>query len=140
MAESGESGGPPGSQDGAPAAEGAGAPAAAASASTSAEPKIMKVTVKTPKEKEEFAVPEDSSVQQVRPRAAAGAVPGSPGPRARGRPPQLRPPRAHKEQARRRARGPRLGRAARTPTGRGRSLFYLPAWRGGCWGALRVYS
>jgi hypothetical protein len=59
MAESGESGGPPGSQDSAAAADGAGAPAA------SAEPKIMKVTVKTPKEKEEFAVPENSSVQQV---------------------------------------------------------------------------
>lgn len=67
MAESGESGGPPNSQDSAAAAEGAGAPAA----SPSAEPKIMKVTVKTPKEKEEFAVPENSSVQQVR------AVPGS---------------------------------------------------------------
>ncbi|XP_021098276.1 ubiquilin-1 isoform X1 [Heterocephalus glaber] len=62
MAESGESGGPPGSQDGAAAAEGAGTPAAAASA----EPKIMKVTVKTPKEKEEFAVPENSSVQQFK--------------------------------------------------------------------------
>uniref|UniRef100_A0A2K5NL88 Ubiquilin 1 n=1 Tax=Cercocebus atys TaxID=9531 RepID=A0A2K5NL88_CERAT len=62
MAESGESGGPPGSQDSVAGAEGAGVPAAAASA----EPKIMKVTVKTPKEKEEFAVPENSSVQQVR--------------------------------------------------------------------------
>ncbi|XP_005252005.1 ubiquilin-1 isoform X1 [Homo sapiens] len=62
MAESGESGGPPGSQDSAAGAEGAGAPAAAASA----EPKIMKVTVKTPKEKEEFAVPENSSVQQFK--------------------------------------------------------------------------
>lgn len=62
MAESGESGGPPSSQDSAAAAEGAGSPAAA----VSAEPKIMKVTVKTPKEKEEFAVPENSSVQQVR--------------------------------------------------------------------------
>uniref|UniRef100_G1SFZ8 Ubiquilin 1 n=1 Tax=Oryctolagus cuniculus TaxID=9986 RepID=G1SFZ8_RABIT len=62
MAESGESGGPAGSQDGAAAAEGAGAAAAAASA----EPKIMKVTVKTPKEKEEFAVPENSSVQQFK--------------------------------------------------------------------------
>ena len=38
-----------------------------------AEPKIMKVTVKTPKEKEEFAVPENSSVQQV--RAPAGQPP-----------------------------------------------------------------
>ncbi|XP_060055491.1 ubiquilin-1 isoform X1 [Erinaceus europaeus] len=62
MAESGESSGPPSSQDSAAAAEGAGAPAAAASA----EPKIMKVTVKTPKEKEEFAVPENSSVQQFK--------------------------------------------------------------------------
>lgn len=62
MAESGESGGPPSSQDSPAAAEDAGAPAAAASV----EPKIMKVTVKTPKEKEEFAVPENSSVQQVR--------------------------------------------------------------------------
>ncbi|KAI2552990.1 ubiquilin 1, partial [Homo sapiens] len=34
-------------------------------AAASAEPKIMKVTVKTPKEKEEFAVPENSSVQQT---------------------------------------------------------------------------
>lgn len=65
MAENGESGGPPSSQDSAAAAEGAGAPAAAAAAA-STEPKIMKVTVKTPKEKEEFAVPENSSVQQVR--------------------------------------------------------------------------
>ncbi|XP_045154558.1 ubiquilin-1 isoform X3 [Echinops telfairi] len=62
MAESGESGGPPGAQDSAAAPGGAGAPAAAASA----EPKIMKVTVKTPKEKEEFAVPENSSVQQFK--------------------------------------------------------------------------
>ncbi|KAM9590918.1 ubiquilin-1-like [Morphnus guianensis] len=29
-----------------------------------AEPRIIKITVKTPKEKEEFAVPETSSVQQ----------------------------------------------------------------------------
>ncbi|TKC37953.1 hypothetical protein EI555_009041, partial [Monodon monoceros] len=63
MAENGESGGPPSSQDSAAAAEGAGAPAAAAA---STEPKIMKVTVKTPKEKEEFAVPENSSVQQFK--------------------------------------------------------------------------
>lgn len=57
MAESAESGGPPGAPDS--AADGG-----------PAEPKIMKVTVKTPKEKEEFAVPENSSVQQVRrPRA-----------------------------------------------------------------------
>lgn len=56
MAESAESGGPPGAQDS--AADGG-----------PAEPKIMKVTVKTPKEKEEFAVPENSSVQQVRARA-----------------------------------------------------------------------
>ncbi|XP_037009680.1 ubiquilin-1 isoform X1 [Artibeus jamaicensis] len=62
MAESGESGGPPNSQDSATAAEGGGTPVAAAAA----EPKIMKVTVKTPKEKEEFAVPENSSVQQFK--------------------------------------------------------------------------
>lgn len=44
----------------------------------------MKVTVKTPKEKEEFAVPEDSSVQQVRTApgsarvgVAAGPLPGA---------------------------------------------------------------
>lgn len=60
MAESAESGGPPGAQDS--AADGG-----------PAEPKIMKVTVKTPKEKEEFAVPENSSVQQV--RAQAGRPP-----------------------------------------------------------------
>ncbi|KAL1785093.1 ubiquilin-1 isoform X1 [Sigmodon hispidus] len=53
MAESAESGGPPGAQDG--VADGG-----------PAEPKIMKVTVKTPKEKEEFAVPENSSVQQFK--------------------------------------------------------------------------
>uniref|UniRef100_A0A8C6QMH8 Ubiquilin 1 n=1 Tax=Nannospalax galili TaxID=1026970 RepID=A0A8C6QMH8_NANGA len=53
MAESGESGGPPGLQ-------GSAGDAAAAT------PKIMKVTVKTPKEKEEFAVPENSSVQQFK--------------------------------------------------------------------------
>lgn len=53
MAESAESGGPPGAQDS--AADGG-----------PAEPKIMKVTVKTPKEKEEFAVPENSSVQQFK--------------------------------------------------------------------------
>ncbi|KAJ1059196.1 hypothetical protein K5549_007997 [Capra hircus] len=73
MAENGESGGPPSSQDNAAAAEGAGAPAATAST----EPKIMKVTVKTPKEKEEFAVPENSSVQQV--RAALGSGRGGDG-------------------------------------------------------------
>ncbi|XP_074052748.1 ubiquilin-1 isoform X2 [Macrotis lagotis] len=54
MAESGESSGPSGS----PAADGAAAPAG--------DPKIIKVTVKTPKEKEEFAVPETSSVQQFK--------------------------------------------------------------------------
>lgn len=64
MAESAESGGPPGAQDS--AADGG-----------PAEPKIMKVTVKTPKEKEEFAVPENSSVQQVRSRA--GQPPCRPG-------------------------------------------------------------
>lgn len=53
MAESAESGGPPGAQD-------------SAADSGPAEPKIMKVTVKTPKEKEEFAVPENSSVQQFK--------------------------------------------------------------------------
>lgn len=73
MAESGESGGPPNSQDSATAAEGGGAPVAAASA----EPKIMKVTVKTPKEKEEFAVPENSSVQQVRAALGSGRGGGS---------------------------------------------------------------
>ncbi|KAJ7424075.1 hypothetical protein BTVI_07740 [Pitangus sulphuratus] len=30
-----------------------------------AEPRIIKITVKTPKEKEEFAVPETSSIQQA---------------------------------------------------------------------------
>lgn len=82
MAESGESGGPPSSQDSAAAAEGTGAPAAAAAA----EPKIMKVTVKTPKEKEEFAVPEDSSVQQVRtaPGSARVGVAAGPLPAAAG--------------------------------------------------------
>lgn len=63
MAESAESGGPPGAQDS--AADGG-----------PAEPKIMKVTVKTPKEKEEFAVPENSSVQQVRARAGREGRPG----------------------------------------------------------------
>ncbi|XP_072461462.1 ubiquilin-1 isoform X3 [Notamacropus eugenii] len=54
MAESGESSGPSG-------------PAAADGAATpSGDPKIIKVTVKTPKEKEEFAVPETSSVQQFK--------------------------------------------------------------------------
>lgn len=80
MAENGESGGPPSSQDSAAAAEGAGAPAAAAA---STEPKIMKVTVKTPKEKEEFAVPENSSVQQV--RAARGSGRGGDGGRTSSR-------------------------------------------------------
>lgn len=31
-----------------------------------AQPRIIKITVKTPKEKEEFAVPETSNIQQVR--------------------------------------------------------------------------
>uniref|UniRef100_G1QFK7 Ubiquitin-like domain-containing protein n=1 Tax=Myotis lucifugus TaxID=59463 RepID=G1QFK7_MYOLU len=53
---SGESGDPPSSQDRRDQAV----------ASASAEPKIMKVTVKTRKEKEEFAVPEDNSVQQFK--------------------------------------------------------------------------
>lgn len=81
MAESGESGGPPSSQDSAAAAaEGTGVPAAAASA----EPKIMKVTVKTPKEKEEFAVPENSSVQQVRAALRSGRGGGGGRTSARG--------------------------------------------------------
>ncbi|XP_031801337.1 ubiquilin-1 isoform X3 [Sarcophilus harrisii] len=54
MAESGESSGPSG-------------PAAVDGATTPVgDPKIIKVTVKTPKEKEEFAVPETSSVQQFK--------------------------------------------------------------------------
>ncbi|XP_074136252.1 ubiquilin-1 isoform X7 [Sminthopsis crassicaudata] len=54
MAESGESSGPSG-------------PAAVDGAATPVgDPKIIKVTVKTPKEKEEFAVPETSSVQQFK--------------------------------------------------------------------------
>ncbi|XP_068961406.1 ubiquilin-1 isoform X4 [Petaurus breviceps papuanus] len=54
MAESGESSGPSG-------------PAAVDGAVTPpGDPKIIKVTVKTPKEKEEFAVPETSSVQQFK--------------------------------------------------------------------------
>lgn len=58
MAENGESSGPPRPSRGPAAAPG--------SASPPAEPKIIKVTVKTPKEKEEFAVPENSSVQQFK--------------------------------------------------------------------------
>lgn len=58
MAENGESSGPPRPSRGPGAAQG--------SAATPAEPKIIKVTVKTPKEKEEFAVPENSSVQQFK--------------------------------------------------------------------------
>lgn len=58
MAENGESSGPPRPSRGPAAAQG--------SASPPAEPKIIKVTVKTPKEKEEFAVPENSSVQQFK--------------------------------------------------------------------------
>nr|XP_060618124.1 ubiquilin-1 [Anolis sagrei ordinatus] len=42
------------------------APAAAATASAATEPRIIKVTVKTPKEKEEFAVPETSSIRQFK--------------------------------------------------------------------------
>ncbi|XP_055462896.1 ubiquilin-2 [Psammomys obesus] len=57
MAENGESSGPPRPSRG---------PAAAPGAATTAEPKIIKVTVKTPKEKEEFAVPENSTVQQFK--------------------------------------------------------------------------
>ncbi|XP_065756800.1 ubiquilin-2 isoform X2 [Phocoena phocoena] len=58
MAENGESSGPPRPSRGSAAAQGP--------ASAPAEPKIIKVTVKTPKEKEEFAVPENSSVQQFK--------------------------------------------------------------------------
>ncbi|XP_040853819.1 ubiquilin-2 isoform X5 [Ochotona curzoniae] len=58
MAENGESSGPPRPSRGPAAAPG--------SAATPTEPKIIKVTVKTPKEKEEFAVPENSSVQQFK--------------------------------------------------------------------------
>ncbi|XP_006876558.1 PREDICTED: ubiquilin-2-like isoform X3 [Chrysochloris asiatica] len=58
MAENGESSGPPHPSRGPAAAPG--------SAISQAEPKIIKVTVKTPKEKEEFAVPENSSVQQFK--------------------------------------------------------------------------
>ncbi|XP_055123960.1 ubiquilin-2 isoform X2 [Symphalangus syndactylus] len=58
MAENGESSGPPRPSRGPAAAQG--------SAAAPAEPKIIKVTVKTPKEKEEFAVPENSSVQQFK--------------------------------------------------------------------------
>ncbi|XP_053151688.1 ubiquilin-1 isoform X1 [Hemicordylus capensis] len=57
MSESGES--PPGPQS--PNET----PAPSASASDS-EPRIIKVTVKTPKEKEEFAVPETSSIRQFK--------------------------------------------------------------------------
>ncbi|XP_063151254.1 ubiquilin-1 isoform X2 [Candoia aspera] len=57
MSESGEN--PPGPQS--PTDP----PAPAASASAS-EPRIIKVTVKTPKEKEEFAVPETSSIRQFK--------------------------------------------------------------------------
>ncbi|XP_007469830.1 PREDICTED: ubiquilin-2-like isoform X3 [Lipotes vexillifer] len=58
MAENGESSGPPRPSRGSAATQGP--------ASAPAEPKIIKVTVKTPKEKEEFAVPENSSVQQFK--------------------------------------------------------------------------
>ncbi|CAO2624573.1 UBQLN2 [Lemmus lemmus] len=58
MAENGESSGPPRPSRGPAAAPGA--------ATAPAEPKIIKVTVKTPKEKEEFAVPENSTVQQFK--------------------------------------------------------------------------
>lgn len=122
MAESAESGGPPGAQD------------AAAADGGPAEPKIMKVTVKTPKEKEEFAVPEDSSVQQVRPRGAgAPGRGGRPGPALRGSAGlcgagegERRPPSS----------GPRLltkERAGRARAALARPLW--PGWRGG--GAVR---
>lgn len=58
MAENGKSSGPPRPSRGPAAAPGA--------ANPPAEPKIIKVTVKTPKEKEEFAVPENSTVQQFK--------------------------------------------------------------------------
>lgn len=58
MAEKGERSGPPRPSRGPAAAPGA--------ANPQAEPKIIKVTVKTPKEKEEFAVPENSTVQQFK--------------------------------------------------------------------------
>lgn len=64
MSESGEN--PPGPQSPADPP----VPPASASASAS-EPRIIKVTVKTPKEKEEFAVPETSSIRQVRRGARA---------------------------------------------------------------------
>ncbi|XP_070794760.1 ubiquilin-1 [Pituophis catenifer annectens] len=57
MSESGEN--PPGPQSPTDS------PVPAASASAS-EPRIIKVTVKTPKEKEEFAVPETSSIRQFK--------------------------------------------------------------------------
>ncbi|XP_021575004.1 ubiquilin-2 isoform X2 [Carlito syrichta] len=58
MAENGESSGPPRPSRGPAAAQG--------SAAAPAEPKIIKVTVKTPKEKEEFAVPENSLVRHFK--------------------------------------------------------------------------
>lgn len=59
MAENGESSGPPRPSRGPAAAPSAASPPAP-------EPKIIKVTVKTPKEKEEFAVPENSTVKQFK--------------------------------------------------------------------------
>ncbi|XP_027304078.1 ubiquilin-1 isoform X4 [Anas platyrhynchos] len=41
-------------------------PESSAQGSTAAEPRIIKVTVKTPKEKKEFAVPETSNIQQFK--------------------------------------------------------------------------
>uniref|UniRef100_A0A8D0GAE4 Ubiquilin 1 n=1 Tax=Sphenodon punctatus TaxID=8508 RepID=A0A8D0GAE4_SPHPU len=61
MSESGES--PSGAQS--PSDSPAPGPAVAAAASSS-ETRIIKVTVKTPKEKEEFAVPETSSIRQFK--------------------------------------------------------------------------
>lgn len=49
-------------------------PESSAQGSTAAEPRIIKVTVKTPKEKKEFAVPETSNIQQVRGLGAAGGA------------------------------------------------------------------
>lgn len=74
-----------------------------------AEPRIIKVTVKTPKEKEEFAVSEASSIGQVRGGGAeegalAGAAPPGRGPaagrsaaRAESSGPRLLPPALQRE-------------------------------------------
>ncbi|KAJ8785707.1 hypothetical protein J1605_006970 [Eschrichtius robustus] len=62
MAKNDESLGPLSSQDSAATAEGTGPPATAAST----EPKITKVTLKTPKKKEYFTVSKNSSAQQFK--------------------------------------------------------------------------